>query len=152
MALNSDQIEAAQLYARGIALADIADRVGVLTRTLNRWIGREDFIVYVNKLRAESEYSSKSEMLKLVPRAISTLKDVLDDTDNKTRGTIALKIIEFVTANYPEPEPVVDLGAATVPQETLRSITEQIYNVYEEAKKPAPQSQLDIFTAGLEVE
>lgn len=94
--LTSKQLKALPLMAQGMSGKDVAKEVSVTPQTVSEWKNSPAFMATLNILRTEILESARSQLQQSPNKAIQTLIDLMDNSENEeTRRKAALDILRL---------------------------------------------------------
>ena len=93
--LTPKQIEVAQLLAGGMNVTDTAKDAGVTRPTIYSWLKtNDDFLAYLNSLKAEQVDAVRIQLEALSTLAVNTLTAIMKDSaDDKARISAAKEVL-----------------------------------------------------------
>ena len=81
--LDEKHITAIEYLLDGTMLkSEIADRVGISTRTLSRWENDEEFKAELDQCRQQSRKSSKDKIVGVIPKCIDNMIDLANNSSD----------------------------------------------------------------------
>lgn len=86
--LDERQVRAVDLLAGGMALGEVAAELRIDRTTLYRWRREASFVAELNKRRAELWQVSTDRFRALLPRALDTLGQAIDEGDWRAAATV----------------------------------------------------------------
>jgi transcriptional antiterminator len=150
-ALTTQQLEAVAAMSRGVTLPEIAKKLKISIRTLQRWAKLPEFAAALSQIQAEASHRVRVEVVddvalrvkRLVFKSLNSLESVLDNVDSRNSDRIAASKVllsyQFQIEN--PPRPVNEITALKVLVEANFFSTESLKELQEAYDGFLTQSQ-----------
>ncbi len=93
--LTPQQLQAIDFLMLGYSHRQVGESVGLSRETITRWmLYHPGFQAEINRRRREMAENSLDRLRDLLPKALDTIEDALDDENNQNRCKIALELLK----------------------------------------------------------
>ena len=128
--LSRQQLEAINLLGKGMPQIEVAKKLGVTARTLQRWAKQTDFQAAMTKIRAQAfdqviEATVKDirdEVALLVPKALSVIEEALSNPAIAPQHRIRAADIVGKWAGLQQPQAAPETNAESILKQYLAAL------------------------------